>query len=168
VRTPILLLAALLALVLWLSACGDDEDDAPDSGGDELTAEEFAAEADALCVSFDKENPLPPEPENAKEAAEASELEADLRVELMDQITAIGAPEELQADLDTYSEQSQAIVDAVEEQAAAAEARDADAYQSGYADVDLLLNERLETAEALGFESCGQNSPATVSGAEAP
>ena len=164
-RAPILLLVALLALILWLSACGDDEGDAPDSGGGELAAEEFAAEADALCLSFDEENPLPPEPENAKEAAEISKSEADLRVDLMEQITALGAPEELQADLDTYNEQSQAIVDVIEGQAAAAEAGDAEAYQSGYADAALLLNERRATAEALGFESCGQNSPATPSGA---
>jgi hypothetical protein len=155
-RKPTLLLAALIALVLGLTACGDEESDTSETtSGDELTAEEFAAEADALCESFNKEHPIPPEAQSAKEAAKIAQDEADLRVELMEQMTAIAAPEEAQADLDTYNEQTLAIVDVIEEQAAAAQDEDQAAFQAGFAEIDTLTAERAQTAAALGFEKCG-------------
>jgi protoheme ferro-lyase len=73
----------------------------------------------------------------------------------MEQMTAIAAPEEAQADLDTYNEQTLAIVDVIEEQAAAAQDEDQAAFQAGFAEIDTLTAERAQTAAALGFEKCG-------------
>ena len=152
-RRRILLLALAAALVPGLAACGEE---GGEEGGGELPAEEFASRADALCDSFAKENRRPPEPDNAKQAGRFAKEEADQRVRLQEQLTDIGPPDGAKADFDTYAEQTQQIIELFEDQVIAAEKGDSERFSASFAEIDTLTAERAQTAERLGFQTCGQ------------
>lgn len=164
------LLALFAVLALFLAACSssdDDADDEPttdesDETGDALSLDEWVAAVDQVCLDFqedtdDVDAALDEAGNDTDAVAEALEDGIALFEDQLDEIEAVGTPDE-DADLvDQALEVLQGQIDLLGELLAAVEDDDLDAVQEIGDELGDTEEEAQGLAEDLGLEECGSD-----------
>ena len=145
--------AAVAALTLAFSACGDDGDD----GGD------FAAELDQLCVERARASyeaaPLPPQ--NQREAVDQYEKLAQIQQGFLSDLSALEPPEEDRASFDQYLEKRRQVVEATRAGLAAARKDDRQGFGESAQRASDAAIEGEPLAGRLGAPACARQLPAS-------
>jgi hypothetical protein len=142
-------LIAIFAAAVVLGACGGG------NGGEELTAEEFRQQADAICVEFEGRLDELGEPESLDDlrsfASEAVPIVEEGNARLHD----LDPPEELQEDWDRAMELNDEQLETVRDLRAAAEDGDTARIQELVQAGNETSAESDRLADELGLEECG-------------
>jgi hypothetical protein len=92
--------ALLLFTVLALSGCGGDDD-----GGEQLTREEYAAQADAICTRYNERVRSLQNPRNIEELAEAADKTLPILDDAIGDLRELRPPESDEATADEWLDQ---------------------------------------------------------------
>jgi hypothetical protein len=158
-------LAAVVGAALVLSACGgDDSPEQPiiiptETTTGSLGKDEFIEEADAVCAEA---NAAIAEFVANGEGFSASGEIASLRASVIDELQALGPPDDDRATYDSFIAGFEAQVEAGEKIALANE-RGADTAEFE-TELDAAQAETLTAAESYGFTECGQEASASSTG----
>lgn len=116
-----LLVVAAAAGAIAIAGCGDDDDEAGDSGASEtaLTEGEFVERGNAICAAGDQEvaeagQKLGQRPSQAEVDAFVTTTLVPLIQGQLDSLSALAAPEEIAADVDAVIADAQEVLDQLE------------------------------------------------------
>jgi hypothetical protein len=102
--------ALLLLTVLALSGCGGDDD-----GGEPLTREEYAAQADAICARFKERVDAAGNPANLSELAVAADAVLPSYEKSIDDLRELRPPERDEETADQWLDQLEVVKDDLSE-----------------------------------------------------
>jgi hypothetical protein len=138
----------MVALFLLLDPFGDDE----------LSRAEFLSQGDEICAEArDAFTELQDEaPATAREAVDLTDQLVSISEDEQDELSELNGPGDLDDAMDAYLERREAGIDELRRGLDAAEADDGPAYASAQAKVADQQLERLELAQAVGFNECSR------------
>ena len=141
-------IAVMVALFLLLDPFGDEE----------LSRAEFLAQGDEICADAHEAfaELQGKTPATAGEAVDLTEQLINIAEDERDEIDDLNAPGDLDDEVDVYLSARQEGIDLLHRGLDAAEDDDGQEYAASQAKVAAQQLERLELAEAVGFEECSR------------
>jgi hypothetical protein len=161
-------IAAMVAAFVLAACGGDDSPEQPivipteSSTTGSLDKEDFIAEADAICAEA---NAAINEFADAGQGLTAASEIADLRQSVIDDLEALGPPEDDRATLDEFLTAMEGQVEAGEKIGLALERQsDTTEFET---ELQTAKDEAATAASSYGFEECGQEVTSTSTGSSA-
>src|SRR5918996_1493324 len=141
-------IAVMVALFVLLDPFGDEE----------VSRAEFLAQGDEICAeAHEAFTELQAEtPATAREAVDLTEQLVNIAEDERDEIEDLNGPSDLDDEVDAYLSARQEGIDLLHHGLDAAEDNDGQTYAASQAKVAAQQLERLERAEAIGFDACSR------------
>jgi hypothetical protein len=142
--------APLLLTVLVLSGCGGGDD----GGGERLTREEYAAQADAICTTYNEQVKSLQSPSNIDELGEAADKTLPILDNAIGDLRELKPPESDQATADEWLDQVELLKGDLEEIRDRAQDNDLPGVQAAVPSAQQHNDRSNELATQLGMSVC--------------
>jgi hypothetical protein len=146
--------AAALAAALLLPACGGGNG----GGGQELTAEEFREQADAICAKYDEQLNELGEPESLEDLQALVDETVTIIENGVAELRELNPPPELEADWDRAMELNEENVELARDLRDAVQEGDQSRFTELAAEAQANTEEGNQLAREMGLEECGEES----------
>jgi hypothetical protein len=139
----------LLLTVLALSGCGGE-----DGGGERLTREEYAAQADAICTKYNEQVRSLQDPSDIEELAEAADKTLPILDDAIGNLRELRPPESDEATADEWLDQVELLKGDLEEIRDRAQDNDLPSVQAAVPGAQQHNDRSNELATQLGMSVC--------------
>jgi hypothetical protein len=140
---------AVLCGVAALAGCG--------GGGDPLTKEQLATQADAICAKYEKRIDALAEPQSLEEVETLAEEAKPIVEEGVDELDQLQPPEELEEEYERWIEVNHDSVEAIDELRDAAASGDEKRVQQVAKDAARKEREADALARQIGLDECAND-----------